>query len=341
MLATALATYAIAATAGTAPEPDEPYPAELDLEWTAPAGCPSEDEVRGRIEALLTGPPRGEGVMKVAGSVREDPDGFRLVLATDFDGRTEERELTAEACAELGEATAILLAFALEPELAASVSELEPATIPEPTPVKPTIPTSEHREPSPPSDEVETTPTSTPPTSPPTSLPITILRPSFFFRVGGAVELGALPRVSGGPRAALGVGWTRVRIDLHGAYLAPRLEPASGPGAAYQAGMVGLRGCALPAIGEVVTLPVCAGLEAGAVRAATRGFEPPRTRHGPWLGPLASVGVAARFGRVGLWSAIEAVVPAYSGEFRIVDMEGHTSAPVSGRFAVGAELIIP
>ena len=350
-LATALATYAIAAAAGVAPEPVEPHPAELELRWTAPAGCPDDEDVRERIEALLTGPPRGEGVMKVAGSVTEAPSGFRLVLATDFDGHAENRELSAEACADLGEATAILLAFALEPELAGSMPEsalardAEPEPEPESAPVttvpEPTVRESQHEERMPEPLELEPRPPSEPPARPSPGPDAPIARPSFFFRLGGAVELGVLPGVSGGPRVALGVGWTKVRIDLHGAYLLPRRDPASGPGAEYQAGLVGLRGCALPTVGDVVTLPVCAGIEGGAVRAATREFDPARTRHGPWLGPLASVGAALRFGRVGLWTAVEAVGAAYSGEFRIAGAAQHTSAPVSGRLAIGAELIVP
>lgn len=332
MLVTALATYALA-TAWAVPEPDEPFPAELDLQWTAPAGCPNEDEVRGRIEALLTGPPRGEGVMTVAGTVREDPVGFRLVLATDFDGRTEERELTADACAELGEAAAILLAFALEPEQAESepepeqvpepvVSESTPAAMPDEGPLSPSV--------------VPAEPGTTPPPS-----EITIPRPTVHLRVGAAAELGALRRLSGGPRLAVGLSWRRARFDLHGGYLAPRRDPSSGPGALYQAGVVGIRGCALPSVSDRITLPVCAGAEGGTIRAATRGFEPARTRHGPWLGPLVSFGLAARFGRVGVWTAAETVVVAYSGEFRLGGDDRFRSLPFSARLVTGIELIVP
>ena len=75
------------------------------------------------------------------------------------------------------------------------------------------------------------------------------------------------------------------------------------------------------------------------MRGATRGFEPTRTRHAPWLGPLLSTGLALRWGRVGLWTALEAAVPVFTGEFVLAGEVGHRPFPVSGRVVVGLEII--
>src|SRR5690606_11855922 len=72
----------------------------------------------------------------VEGDVTIQDDGVALVLVSTFHGRSERRELTAPDCGELGEATAVLLAVALEPARAAAIERaaieraaIEPATV--------------------------------------------------------------------------------------------------------------------------------------------------------------------------------------------------------------------
>ena len=77
------------------------------------------------------------------------------------------------------------------------------------------------------------------------------------------------------------------------------------------------------------------------MRAGTRGFSPRRVRHGPWVGPLGSIGLTASWNTIGLWTALEAVVPAYRGEYEFAGEVGFVGLPVSGRVVFGFEIILP
>ncbi len=340
-------------TAPAVPPPD--FPAEIELDWQAPPHCPDADALRLRIEQLMGAPPRGEGTVVVVGRVEPTEGGLKLALSTDFRGRVERRELFGPTCDELAEATAIVLAVALEPELASSLPVTAPTAQPETAQTEPeTVPEPDSRlgpaaapisNPDPDPAEVDRLPPSTPPTvapprGDPSAIPSATSRPQTRIRVGAAGEFGTLPGLTGGPRLALGLAWPRARLEVHGGYLAPRLDASEGRGVLYQAGMAGVRGCGRFMFGRV-ELPVCGGVEGGAVRAATRGFAPARTRHGPRWGPLASVGIAARFRRIGLWSAVEALVPIQRGEFVIAGEVGFRGIPLSSRLVFGLEFIIP
>lgn len=328
------------------PEPLPP-PAEIELVWEAPSQCPDDAALRARIEQMLSGPPRGEGTVRVTGTIEERAAGLSLTLTTDFRGQVERRELEAPSCDELGEATAILLAIALEPELedtlespmkpeseSESNAVPEPEAIPDPPPSEPNAPEAPTERATTPTDASGPAPTSDAPTEPRRRLP----KPSLALRIAALAELGALPGPTGGPHLALGLHWRRLRLEVHGAYLAPRLDVVAGQGALYQAGTGGVRACGRPRAGAV-EFPLCGGIEGGAVRGATRGFDPPRSANAPWLGPLASVGVARRWGRVGLWAALEGAAPVLRGEFVFEGEVRFGSFPVTGRALLGLEII--
>ncbi|MEX1368685.1 MAG: hypothetical protein AB1Z98_36495 [Nannocystaceae bacterium] len=331
---------------------EQPPPAELELDWQAPPRCPNEEAIRARIETLLTGPPRGEGTVVVTGRIESREAGLRLRLTTDFRGRVEQRELEAPTCDELAEATAILLAIALEPGLEAVLEEVARA---EPEDVEPGTELESNAVPEPqsiPEPESVPEPSSEPerphdllgafePSAPAGDAPKPHRArpaPALGLRVGATAEAGMLPGISGGPRLAFGLHWPRLRLELHGGYLAPRLAAPGGQGVLIQSGVGGLRACGRPRVGPV-ELPVCGGVEGGAMRGATRGFDPRRTRHAPWVGPLVSAGLALRWGRVGLWTALEAAVPVYTGEFVVESEVAHRPFPASGRVVVGLEII--
>ena len=70
--------------------------AALSLEWSAPPGCGSSDDVRRRAEVLLGGPiePRLSPHADAIGAVSEENGRFSLRLETvaDFDGTIEAGE---------------------------------------------------------------------------------------------------------------------------------------------------------------------------------------------------------------------------------------------------------
>lgn len=95
----------------------------VDLAWTAPASCPSREAVLAQIERLAAGPgDASRPPLDARAEVTEHaPDRFELRLSLDG----VERQLEGRTCAELGEATAVIVAIALDPEARAA-----PATKP-------------------------------------------------------------------------------------------------------------------------------------------------------------------------------------------------------------------
>jgi hypothetical protein len=161
--------------------------------------------------------------------------------------------------------------------------------------------------------------------------------------IGGGAEYGALPGPTAGVRgrAALRIG--AFMAVLYGEYWAPRRATRSGVSSAVDFGGAGAQACGVPGW-ERVTIPLCAGAEAGSVRSfATRGVDRDGEYRRPWVALTAAVGLRIRLApRVGLWLGPELAVPILRQRFDIVDTRGgiehlHLAAPFSVRGHVGIE----
>lgn len=285
--------------------PEEPYPATLDLQWNAPPGCSSADAIEARIEALLSGPPRGDGEAKVVADVRRVSGGVHMTLTTTFAGAADVREVESGSCEALADATAVLLAVSLEPGLEAEVEadaepQPEPAPSLEPGPVilpePPQLPATPSSEPPEPAVEV-----SVPPTDDPDPVPLVAVH-GF---VSGGGERGAVQDWTGVVQAGLGVrGRARPwAAEVGGTYVAPRRHD----GGLYQVGAANLRACWTPARGPWSML-ACGGGEVGLLRVDTRGLVPTRTVNGPSHGVAASLGGLWQRGRLAAFVRSEGVV---------------------------------
>lgn len=308
--------------------PTPPDPRELELVWRAPQRCPTKDDILRRLDVLLPGDPNGEGLLHVEGDVTVDESGARLQLVSTFRGTTERREITANDCASLGEATAVLLAVALEP----SARGLESPPKPAPTPTEP-APT----EPTPDVDPIDADPVA--PTIAISDPEITTARrrPSaipthFGVRIAGGLELGAMPPPSGALQLAGLVLWRRARLEIHGAWLPPR----TGIGATYQLGTAGVRGCGRLFVGDV-EFPLCLGAEAGVLRARSKAADHAVAR-GPWCTVAASAGVSRAWGPVAIWAAVEGLGRIVSTRFFLGEDSARRPFPISMRALVGIEL---
>ncbi len=314
--------------------PPPPDPLELELEWIAPPGCPSAAEIEARLATLLPGDPAGEGVLAVRGVVTASPAGLDLVLVSTFRDQVERRELHAPDCRELGEATAVLLAVALEPGRAAEIAEHAPAVASDAPPAAIT-------------DGSATT--SVAPTdanddaaalraSPRTSPRRRARRPyGGAVRIAGGLDAGALPPLTGAVQLAFVLEWPRARMEVHGVWLTPVFRELDGPGASFQLGAAGISGCGRLFV-RAVEFPLCAGVEAGAVQARPDDLETDAIQRSPWLGAIAGVGVARAWGPVGVWAAVQGVGRLVGAEFQL---EGRTLLrqwPVSVRALLGIEL---
>lgn len=311
-------------------------PLELELTWRAPAGCPSAAEIEQRIRALLPGDPNGAGVLQVDGEVVEVDGGVALSMRSTFAGHSERRTLRAPSCSELGEATAVLLAIALEPSRADELGAPPQPPLPTTPPPEPLVERASDidvaSDPIPAADP--TAVSSVPDERSPMPSGRDRRPTAAGFRLAGGVEAGAMPLPSGVLQGAALLLWPHARAELVGTWMPPRTRATQSPaGAGFQLGALGLQGCGQPTRGPV-EIPLCLGLEGGATRARFDG----RTTVKPWVAGLASVGVARAWGRIGLWGAAELVGTLVGYRFFDGAARLLRQFPVSGRLLVGIEL---
>jgi len=310
---------ALAAAAPAQPQPPR-LPATVELEWNAPQGCASVDQVLARMRALLSGPPTGQGEARVVADIEVGTGTVHMTLTTVFQGQTDRREVESTSCATLAETTAVLLAVSLEPGL-------EPAADPEPAagPKAPMVPhapqvvpdpgRASDRDPRPRTpmvvkreDTAEALPSMEDTSQPRRSLEVRVLG---FVAAEAGAEWGALDALSLASRISLGVRATAWNAQVHGTYLSPRRRP----GGLYQLGTVGARGCWTPGSGPWLA-QLCAGGEIGGLRVDTRGIDPAGDALGPYAGPAGTVGLVRRSAAVEWLFGAEVVARAWGSRTR-------------------------
>jgi hypothetical protein len=115
-----------------------PTPAHADgavaLAWSAPTGCPSRGDVMDEVQRILGGPTE-HTVTARADVVQLGARDWQVHLVTDVDGAAGERTLESDSCASLASATALILAWTIDPERARAVRSPE-----RPPPVGPPSP---------------------------------------------------------------------------------------------------------------------------------------------------------------------------------------------------------
>jgi hypothetical protein len=90
---------------------------ELSFDWTAPAACPERGDVLARIANRLQLPERGGPQWHVEARVLTKRSQYELELSVRQDGSEPRmRSLRASDCGALADATAVLVALALEPQ---------------------------------------------------------------------------------------------------------------------------------------------------------------------------------------------------------------------------------
>ena len=332
--------------------PEPPLPAD-DVQWTAPPDCPDR-------EVLLAGVARRRGRALAPGQVRvvarttaPGPRSYRLDLQLDLGGRHEERVLTARTCAALVDAAALVIALAIDADPTASEQTTPEPTTPKLTTPKLTTPeltTPEPASPDPPVEPVAPPPSVAPPVvldelaPAPPAAPVAPPRrgPGGFLRLQGLAEYGALPGPTGGVDLAGGLLWRRIRLELQASYLAPRTvtTPQGRVRASLVAGAV--LGCARLGRGAL-ELPLCAGLELGAMPGVADGPDLHATSAGRWFAALLGVGAIWRVHpRIGLSAALQGLAAIHRPTFVLRDPGPEVvlfdPGVVSGRLVLGIEL---
>lgn len=298
------------------PEPPGPSESSVELEpppvpvrWSAPAGCPTPEDVQQGIERRL-GRPLADDELRLEATVSEVPGGYRLALRTEAAGAVRERAIDSEDCAALADAAALIAALAVDPVAVAGVVDLEPEA----------SPTAEPR----------------PARAPPRP---SRRGPGGVMRLAGGVGLGALPGVTGGAALAGGLRWPRARLEVEGGYWIPRRSDAiDGERVRVQLGTAGVRGCGQLSR-DRLEAPLCGGLQLGGLRGDGPGD---RSTQGLWLAVEAGVGLtwwaSTHWGLGGGFSAaVPLVHPDFDG---VADPEVRLFEPsaVAGRLWLGVEL---
>lgn len=320
-----------------------PAPPEPALEWAAPPECPDRAAVETAISRRLGRALRADEARVEGRVVRDGARGFSLQLRLTAGARGETREVADPSCAALADAVAVLVAAAVEPAGAVPVPEPAPEAEPAPEPEAPQA------------EEVVAEPLAEPfaePSPPPAPEPAPAAMedvpprrskgPGGFVRLQGGGELGALPGATGAVGLAGGLLGRRWRVELHGLYAAPQVEVRDT--IEVRVGLLAgaVHGCGRLGRGPL-EIPLCLGLEAGAMRGEARGLPSGRAAYQGWLaGVVGASAVWHASARWGLWAGLQlAVTPVYP-RFELSNSSNTvtlwTPGLVSGRLLFGVEV---
>jgi hypothetical protein len=114
---------AVIATLFTAPTHAEDA---VELEWSAPPGCPDASVVMARIRSLAGGTLRTKERLRATGRIERRGERFRLTLTVRDEGSVGERTVDSDSCADLAGAAAVALGLLLENKRHAEEAQTRP-----------------------------------------------------------------------------------------------------------------------------------------------------------------------------------------------------------------------
>jgi hypothetical protein len=308
------------ATSFTSPVLAQSMPTSaLTLEWIAPGECPSRDEVFGEMQRLLGGPqPLLSGERWTARAVVSHEDAWSVSIETSSASGPHWRTLRAQTCRGLADATALILALAINPRAVAR-SVPAPAAVPSPSP--PSTPTTAR----------VTAPTGTRPIQFSIGLPLSF-------------SAGVLPEIDYGIGGALGVRVDSIVLELAVQdWLRPVVAtiPASSAGGTFRLLSGTLYACNAFRTGPFETGP-CAELDVGRIEATGFGVTSATTGSALWL--AAGIGALAvtNLDASGTWAVpihLDALVPIERRSFVIQNVPGvvYGQSSIAGRASVEVE----
>lgn len=305
-------SLAIAPAAVPAPPKVDDAPGAA-IDWQAPPGCPTQPEVERAVAELAGRIPRPDELTATALVERRETQ-WSLTLTIASEGTDHRQVLHAEDCDSLATAAALVVAVLLDPLATATASPPAPTPAPRPEPT--------------PEPAARAAPTRAAP------------RWGLGMQLLGGGEYVAIPRGGGGASLALVATRGRFELRIAGSYWAPRRTGnGAEPGASVQLGAAAVEGCFVPSSGTV-DFPVCASVEAGAVRARGVDVDNARPALVPWvaagLGPGLRWWVRPRFA---LAATAQLVVPLAQTQLKLGAVSDgrviHESAPAGFRGLLG------
>lgn len=330
--------------------PEPPAPVD-DVVWVAPPGCPGRAELIAGIERRR-GEPLAPGQVHVDATVTAGPGKqFTAAISLTTGAREDRRTLTADRCAALVDAAALLIAVAIDEQGAAPGAPVRaPGDVaPPPGDAPADAPTQAASEPAPSiagPDEAATrvdSPADAPPivaASPPAMPPPRRL--GGFVRAQGGLALGTVPGPAGAASLAIGLLWRRARLELQPLFVAPRTDTREGHDLRAWLVAAAVSGCYR--VGpRALEVPLCGGLEGGVLRGFASGADGQRGASGGWLAVLVGTGVVWRVHpRVGLWLGVQGTGAIRRPKFLLSGSAGELELfrplPVTLRVLAGVEL---
>ena len=330
---------------------------EVDVEWSAPEGCPRERFVDALHQHLVDSNATG---VRVAARVWTANGAWAVETTLTFDGgaRTP-RRFAGKSCEAVVDAVALATAIAIDPirVVEATPSEPEPEPEPEPAPEPGSRADPPDQVPTPPQgpDSVQVPPATTPrrpmpdadararPRTPPR---LRSKRTRAAVGAAAAFDGGALPGFGLGVTGGAALLRPRLRAELLAGWRAPVRVHAESPnsaGASIDLLHLGARLCGVVPATRRIELPFCAGLDVGRVRGRGFGLDDARTAALWWTSVVAGAGLhwvaTARFAVI---TRAELGVPLRHHAFVIAGLGTlDRISPVYGRALVGFEVRLP
>jgi len=324
-------------------------PHAIELGWNPPKGCPEKNEVLAEIERLLGGPPEPREAPFVAEARLSQRGGRWAVVLTTRDARgSGERTVEGASCAEVANATALVIAIAFDPERVAEVQrrESEPPVV-APQPAAPAEPPPAPAPPPPPPPQP-----ARPPPSPRPIVEAPHERVWFSLAAGVSGDVGSLPSPAFGVGGAVAVSYHPVGGRVRAFYFLPSSEtlperPTAGGD--FDLWAVAISFCLVPwrsaepgtrELGDL-HFELCPGLELGQMRGRGFGVSRPDEGAALWLGPRGDAALRVTLHRyVGLRAEIGALAPLARPEFVLenVGVVYRASAAV-GRASLDVEVV--
>jgi hypothetical protein len=356
-LAPGLAGAAFAGPAGAAGPP------ALEFTWEAPEDCPDRARVVAEIERL-TGRPverdaagdAGASRLSVKAIVTRSARGLSVSITSEAAGATHDRRVEAPTCKEAADATALIVAMALDPGLAPPGSAAPGSAAPgsaapgSAAPGAPEGPSASAGKEAP--AERSAAGDSAPPgaaDSPPAgagrgaaegaSAPVGPSRGPELrgeARAMFALDAAALPSAAPGAAIALGLWIGSFRIDATGSAF-PEQRKTLGTGGGGDVGLAtgGLTAWIAP-VRRPLDVLLGAGIEAGAIWGHGFGVDGARSATAPWVAVRAGAGMAYSFtSRLGASLAALVLVPLVRERFLLGSEELFVSPPAALRLEAG------
>jgi hypothetical protein len=289
----------------------------LKLDYEAPSGCAEASALRATIDRLVARP----STEPVAARVVIFQEGENQFVSRITINGAGERRLDGVSCNEVAQATAVVLALALNPKQASTEEPTAPSAVA-----------------APPTTKAETTPTIVERGTATSSKELE-------WNLGASItgSAGALPRPDIGFSLGLGVGGTFWETALRGVYWLPQrahVAADASRGGDFQWWTVSPEICGVPVNGTS-RIGLCLGPEIGQMIGDGFGVDVRQQASTLWLAGVAAVEYHFRISRHQRLRADLGLAWHFVGhrEFVLGTTLVHEPSPFSGRAGVGWEFV--